>query len=202
MNAGVRRWFVSIFGALLMGIVIVSPFAWQRWVDWRYASAIYTVSTAPTARVALVLRDRVDTAVALYKAGKVDKLLVSGDNSSSDYDEPGAMRAHAIERGVAPADIQPDYGGRRTYDSCYRAKAIFQVDEALIVTQAFHLPRALFLCENLGLRVSGVSADQRTYDPRSIAWSETREVPALVAALLDVMRRAPPPVMGEPIPIE
>lgn len=216
MNAGIRRWLVLLAGALLLGILMLSPFAWQRWVDTRYAPAIYTVDEAPAARVAIVLgarvynsgrlsamlRDRVDTAVDLYKAGKVDKLLVSGDNSSSDYDEPGAMMAHAIERGVAPEDIQPDYGGRRTYDSCYRAKAIFQVDEAIVVTQAFHLPRALFLCESLGLRVSGVSADQRTYDPRSIAWSETREVPALVAALFDVIRRAPPPVLGDPIPIQ
>jgi len=216
MNAGVRRRLAPMFGALLLGVLILSPFAWQRWVDWRYAPAIYTISTAPSARVAIVLgarvyssgrlsamlSDRVDTAVALYQAGKVDKLLVSGDNSSSDYDEPGAMMAHAIERGVAPEDIQPDYGGRRTYDSCYRAKAIFQVEEALIVTQAFHLPRALFLCESLGLRASGVSADQRRYDPRSIAWSEIREVPALVSALFDVIHRAPPPVMGEPIPIE
>jgi len=216
MNPGIRRWVVLAAGALLLGMLMLSPFAWQRWVDMRYAPAIHTVDDAPPARVAIVLgarvyssgrlsamlRDRVDTAVELYKAGKVDKLLVSGDNSNADYNEPGAMMAHAIERGVAPEDIQPDYGGRRTYDSCYRAKAVFQVDEAIVVTQAFHLPRALFLCESLGLRVSGVSADQRTYDPRSIAWSETREVPALVAALLDVIRRAPPPVLGDPIPIE
>ena len=216
MNARLRRWLVPVIGALSFGFLLLSPFVWQCYVNMRYTPAIHTVEDAPSARVALVLgarvynsgrlsamlRDRVDTAVDLYKAGKVDKLLVSGDNSSSDYDEPGAMMAHAIELGVAPEDIQPDYGGRRTYDSCYRAKAVFQVDEAIVVTQAFHLPRALFLCESLGLRVSGVSADQRTYDPRSIAWSETREVPALVAALFDVIRRAPPPVLGDPIPIQ
>jgi SanA protein len=110
------------------------------------------------------------------------------------------MMAHAIERGVDPADIQPDYGGRRTYDSCYRAKHVFQVSEAILVTQAFHLPRALLLCSGLGLESTGVMADRRTYDPRSITWSEMREIPALVAALTDLIRRTPPPILGEPIP--
>jgi SanA protein len=103
---------------------------------------------------------------------------------------------------VAPAALQPDYGGRRTYDSCYRAKAIFQVEQLLVVTQAFHLPRALFLCSSLGIEASGVVADRRLYHPRSIAWSETREIPAMAAALFDILRRVPPPVMGDPIPLE
>ena len=169
----------------------------------------------PTERVALVLgarvyangrlsgmlRDRVETAVALYKAGKVQKILMSGDNSSLEYNEPDAMVAHAVAMGVPPEDIQPDYAGRRTYDSCYRAGAIFQVKSAVIVTQAFHLPRALFLCNQLGVQSVGVAADQRQYDPRSIAWSETREVPATFFALLDIIRRAPPAVLGDPIPL-
>ncbi|MEZ4555940.1 MAG: ElyC/SanA/YdcF family protein [Caldilineaceae bacterium] len=119
-------------------------------------------------------RDRVDTAIALYQAGKVDKLLMSGDNSTPEYDEPGAMMAYAIAQGVPAADIQPDYAGRRTYDTCYRAQAIFHVEDAVLVTQAFHLPRALFTCHNLGLDAQGVIADRRIYDPRSVAWSESR----------------------------
>ena len=79
-------------------------------------------------RLSGMLRDRVETAVALYKAGKVQKLLMSGDNSSLEYNEPDAMMAHAVAMGVPPEDIQPDYAGRRTYDSCYRASAIFQVE--------------------------------------------------------------------------
>jgi SanA protein len=195
---------------------VAFPFWWSDWVARTYAPVIHPLHQAPPIRVALVLgarvypngrlsamlADRVDTAVALYKAGKVDKLLMSGDNSHADYDEPGAMMAYAIQRGVPAEDIQPDYGGRRTYDSCYRARQIFHVDEAVIVTQAFHLPRALFLCENLGLQVEGVMADRRSYSPRSLAWSEMREKPAMVAALLDVIRRAPPPVMGAPIPLQ
>ena len=150
-------------------------------------------------RLSAMLRDRVDTAIALYEAGVVDKLLLSGDNSVAEYDEPGAMMAHAIAAGVPVDDIQPDYGGRRTYDSCYRAGAVFQVEKAILVTQEFHLPRALLLCNTLGVEARGVIADRRVYDPRSIAWSETRELPALMVAFWDLLRRAPPPVLGEPI---
>jgi SanA protein len=111
------------------------------------------------------------------------------------------MMDYAIAQGVPAGDIQPDFAGRRTYDTCYRARAIFRVESAILVTQRFHLPRALLLCNQLGIDAIGVAADRRTYAPRSIAYSETREIPALFAALFDLLRRAPPPVMGEPIPI-
>ncbi len=166
------------------------------------AAIVYGARVYPSGRLSGMLRDRVDTAVALYEAGKVDKLLLSGDNSTPEYDEPSAMMAHAIARGVPAEDIQPDFGGRRTYDTCYRAKHVFQLDSAILVTQEFHLPRALFTCESLGIDAVGVIADRRPYDPRSVAWSESREVPALVVALLDVIRQAPAPVLGEPIPLD
>jgi SanA protein len=201
---------------VILGLAAAFPFGWRAWVNWRYADRMVQLTDAPTGRVAIVfgarvygdgrlsamLRDRVDAAVDLYHAGKVEKLIMSGDNRFDNYNEPGAMMAYAIGRGVPAAAIQPDYGGRRTYDTCYRARHIFQVESALLVTQAFHLPRALFICDTLGTDVVGVVADRRTYDPRSIAWSETREVPALLAALLDVVRRAPPPVLGEPLPLQ
>lgn len=153
-------------------------------------------------RLSAMLRDRVDTAIDLYHAGKVDMLLLTGGQNGLEYDEPAAMMAHALARGVPAAAIQPDYGGRRTYDSCYRAVYIFQVEHAVLVTQEFHLPRALLLCDNLGIEVVGVKADRRDYAPRSIAWSESREVPALLAALFDLVRRPLPPILGEPIPLE
>ncbi|MFN8443388.1 MAG: ElyC/SanA/YdcF family protein [Caldilineaceae bacterium] len=201
---------------VLLILAISAPFLWRAWIEGRYSPAIYSASNVRTERVAIVfgarvynngrlsgmLRDRVDMAVELYKAGKVNKLLVSGDNQFIDYDEPSAMMNYAIAQGVPASDIQPDFGGRRTYDTCYRAKSIFQVDSAILVTQQFHLPRALFLCEQLGIDAVGVAADKRIYDPRSIAFSETRELPATLAALIDVIRKAPPPVMGDPIPIE
>lgn len=211
-----RRWALIISFVVLLGAGLTFPFWWNAWLERAYAPTIHALPEAPSGRVALVLgarvypngnlsgmlADRVDTAIALYKAGKVDRLLLSGDNSSDDYNEPGAMAAYAIKRGVPAEAIQPDYGGRRTYDSCYRARHIFLVEEVIVVTQAFHLPRALYLCENLGLEVEGVIADRRVYSPRSLAWSEMREMPASVAALLDVMIRPLPPVMGEPIPLQ
>lgn len=191
------------------------PWLWRAAVEARYQSSIYTPEQAPAARVAVVfgarvyrngglspmLRDRVDTAVDLYHAGKVDKLLLSGGNSGTTYDETAAMLAHAYARGVPLAALQADTGGYRTYDTCYRAVHIFQVEGAVLVTQEFHLPRALLLCNGLGLEAVGVKADRRFYAPRSIAWSEGRELPALVAALVDLVRREPPPILGDPMPL-
>jgi SanA protein len=149
-----------------------------------------------------MLRDRVETAVRLYQAGKVEKLLLSGDNRFEDYDEPGRMMDYALSRGVPAEDMQPDYAGRRTYDTCYRAREIFGLGSAVLVTQDFHLPRALFTCDQLGLEVVGVAADLQPYSRRSLAWSTVREIPALLTALVDVIRQAPPPVLGDPIPVE
>ena len=216
-----------LFTILLVGILLF-PWGWSKWVEWHYAPVTFSAeeyqATSPASdapetapRVAIVfgarvysrerlsamLRDRMDTAIDLYFAGKVDKLLLSGgQNGGLEYDEPAAMIAHALERGVPAADLQPDFGGLRTYDSCYRAANIFQVEQAVLVTQEFHLPRALLLCDNLGIDVVGVKADRRVYDPRSIAFSETREIPALLAALIDLVRRPLPPILGDPIPLE
>jgi vancomycin permeability regulator SanA len=109
------------------------------------------------------LIDRVTTGVELYKAGKVKKLLMSGDNPSADYDEPTAMKGEAIKQGVPEADIVLDFAGRRTYDTCYRAKEIFDLKTAVIVSQEFHLPRSIYLCKNLGVESVGVIANRRKY---------------------------------------
>ena len=202
---------------ILGGIAVVAafPFLWQKWVFQRYTPQVYTAQEVREERVAVVfgaavyrngrlspmLRDRVETAIDLYRAGKVDRLLMSGDNSSAHYNEPGRMAEYAIARGVPPAAVQPDYGGLRTYDTCYRARHIFQVESAILVTQSFHLPRALFTCDALGVAAIGVAADRRVYHPGSLAWSESREVAALVRALVDTVRRRPAPIMGEPMPL-
>jgi SanA protein len=210
-----RGWIAVAFLALLL-LGVAFPFVWRWRVETRYARDIVGVEDAVPTRVAIVfgarvygdgrlssmVRDRVDTAVELYNAGKVEKLLFSGDNRFADYNEPADMMTYAAQQGIPLTDMQPDYGGRRTYDTCYRAQSIFGVEEALLVTQAFHLPRALFTCSMLGVDVQGVAADRRTYAPASVQWSESREVPATFVALLDVVRRAPPPVMGDPIDIQ
>ena len=110
------------------------------------------------------------------------------------------MMDYAIEQGVATEDIQPDFAGRRTYDTCYRAREIFQLESAILVTQQFHLPRAMFTCQQLGIEVVGVAADAQPY--RGARWYEMRETLATAVALWDVIREQPAPVLGDPIPIE
>lgn len=104
------------------------------------------------------LRWRVETAVQLYKAHRVQKILMTGDNSRAHYDEPTVMRTLAIQLGVPTKDIILDYAGFSTYESCYRAQAIFKVTSATLVTQGYHLPRALMACNAFGLHAIGVNA--------------------------------------------
>ncbi len=148
-----------------------------------------------------VLKDRVSTAARLYFAGKVKKLLLSGDNRFLYYNEPGSMREYALSLGVPSEDIVLDYAGRRTYDTCYRAKAIFGLKEAILVTQSYHLPRALYTCQALGLDVDGVAADQRDYNRRSYFYWNLRELAASLTALWEVHVSRPVPVLGQPEPI-
>jgi SanA protein len=211
----VTRWKTQWLIVALAAGIAAFPLAWYLWAHWHYGRQTYSLDDVRRERVAIVfgariypdgrlspmLRDRVETAAALYQAGKVDKLLLSGDNRFEDYDEPGRMRDYALSLGVPDEDIQPDYAGRRTYDTCYRAQAVFDLESAILVTQDFHLPRALFTCERLGLDVVGVAADRQPYLLRSLAWSTLREIPAMTMALIDVIRHEPPPVLGEPIPI-
>jgi SanA protein len=149
----------------------------------------------------VVLRDRIETAVALYKADKVEKLLMSGDNRFVNYNEPEAMRQYALTLGMPDADIVLDYAGRRTYDTCYRAKEIFGVDSALLVTQGFHLPRALFLCKASGIDVVGVGADNYYYLKRLRLYWSVRELLASAQSVFDVYLWKPLPVLGKPEPI-
>lgn len=148
-----------------------------------------------------VLRDRVATAAGLYKAGKVQKLLMSGDNSEVYYNEPEAMRQFALGLGIPDEAIVLDYAGRRTYDTCYRAKKIFELKDVVLVTQAFHLPRAIYTCNMLGLPAVGVPADQGQYRQRSLAFWNLRELLATMVALWEIHHSKPTPILGNPEPI-
>jgi SanA protein len=152
---------------------------------------------SPTA----VLRDRVKTAVELYQGGKVEKLLMSGDNSSIYYNEPESMRQYALSLGVPDESIVLDYAGRRTYDTCYRAHRIFGLEEVILVTQRFHLPRAIYTCNMLGLPAIGVIADQREYRQRSLLFWNLRETVASLVALWEIHYSKPEPILGDPEPI-
>jgi vancomycin permeability regulator SanA len=152
-------------------------------------------------RATRVLRDRVETAARLYFDGKVTKLLMSGDNSDVDYNEPQAMKEYALHLGVPEDAIVLDYAGRRTYDTCYRARDIFGLEEAILVTQSFHLPRALYLCNQLGVDASGVAAENHYFLKRSRAFWTLRELIATPVALWEVHISQPIPVLGQPEPI-
>ncbi len=148
-----------------------------------------------------VLKDRVATSVNLYQAGKVEKILMSGDNRFVDYNEPAAMKEYAMSMGVPEDAIVLDYAGRRTYDTCYRAKEIFGLQEAIVVTQRYHLPRALFTCQEMGIMVKGVAADLRQYHTHSLRFWSLRELPATLVAVWQVWVSHPLPVLGNPEPI-
>jgi SanA protein len=148
-----------------------------------------------------VLRDRVATAADLYFLGKVDKLLMSGDNRFVDYNEPGAMGRYAMSLGIPEEDIVLDFAGRRTYDTCYRALHIFGVTEAILVTQRFHLPRALYLCNALGIEAVGVSADRNQYRRGPYLYWNLREILATTNALWEVNFARPLPILGQYEPI-
>jgi len=149
----------------------------------------------------LVLQDRVRTASDLYFSGKVEKILMSGDNTSENYNEPGAMKDFAIELGIPEEDIVVDFAGRRTYDSCYRAKAIFGLEKLTLVTQAYHLPRALLTCNALDINADGVPADDANYRLSSYTFWWVREILASIKAYWDVYIGHPQPILGQPEPI-
>jgi len=202
--------------ALFLTLTGIAFLAVSRLLTGLYAlPRSYGVEDAPMRRVAVifgaglrydgtptaVLRDRVQTGVDLYRTGKVEKLLMSGDNSTDNYNEPAAMRDYAISLGVPAEDIVLDYAGRRTYDTCYRAHVIFGLKEVLLVTQPFHLPRAIYTCNLLGADAVGVPAQNYNYRRLALLYWNARELGATVTALLDVHITRPLPILGQPEPI-
>jgi SanA protein len=200
----------------ILSLFVFSGLFFPKLIVLLYAAPrTFTADAVPAARVAIVfgagllrdgsagpvLRDRVETAVTLYQQGKVNKLLMSGDNRFVEYNEPEAMRQYALDLGIPDQDIVLDYAGRRTYDTCYRASAIFQVDSAVLVTQSFHLPRAIFLCNWFGVESTGVEANNAYFRKVSrLSWN-TRELFATTQAVWDVYVTKPLPVLGDPEPI-
>ena len=147
-----------------------------------------------------MLKDRLDTAIALYKKGAAPKLLLSGDNSVPEYSEPDCMYRYALSQGVADEDIFLDFAGFSTYDSVYRAKDVFCAERMIIVTQKYHLYRALKIADALGIEARGVSSDQREYAGRY--YRELREVLARDKDLIKCILKPEPTFLGEKIPVD
>ena len=184
-----KIWKFLLRLALTLGLLGLFGLFLPRLIFLLYAKPrTFSASDVPARRAAVVfgaglwrdgtptpvLRDRVQTAANLYLAGKVEKLLMSGDNTTVEYNEPEAMRQYALGLGVPDEEIVLDYAGRRTYDTCYRARDIFGLDSVILVTQGFHLPRAI--------------------------WN-FRETLATLDAMNDIMVKKPIPVLGNPEPI-
>jgi len=146
-----------------------------------------------------VLADRMDTGIELYQKGKVKKLLLTGDHGQTTYDEVNTMRRYALNKGVPEEDIFMDHAGFSTYDSMYRARDIFKVNNAVIVTQEFHLSRALYIARSLGIEVWGVPADKRKYTGENYLYF--RELFARTKAAGQVILGMKPKYLGPEIPI-
>ncbi len=204
----VRRTVHWLLAATALGSLTVAVSLW--WVDRGAIGHIYEADAVPPAPVALVLGALVypdgtpsDFLVArlvlarhLYRAGKVKVLLVSGDHSRPDYDEPDVMRTWLVDHGVPARKVVVDYAGLDTYDSCARASRVFGVREAIVVTQTYHLDRAVTLCRALGVDANGVG-DVSVQRKWFSWWRATfREQGACVKAMLDLSLRRDPAFLG------
>lgn len=150
-------------------------------------------------RPSAMLQDRIDGGVSLYMAGASDKIIMSGDHGRKDYDEVNVMKNEAIEAGVPSDDVFMDHAGFSTYESLYRAKEIFGAEKIVIVTQEYHLFRALYIARQLGIDAYGVKADPRRY--RGAVYREVREVLARNKDLVKCVFKPEPTYLGEAIPV-
>jgi SanA protein len=183
---------------LLLAVILVLLVVLNHLIiGWMGNARIYDqVESVPNTKVGLVLgtssrvkggranlyfSNRIAAATELYKSGAVQKLLVSGDNRVANYNEPLAMQQALMENGVPENDIVLDYAGLRTFDSMVRAKKVFGQDTIIIVSQKFHLQRALFIAKSEGIMAYGFEAK----DPGTSAQTKMREIPARMKALID-----------------
>ncbi|MFF7297835.1 ElyC/SanA/YdcF family protein [Streptomyces sp. NPDC008265] len=201
---GVRARRLAVQAVMAGCVLALLPSAWTHATA---SDRLRTTADAPAADVAVVfgaglwrgrptpyLADRLDAAAELYRAGKVRVVLVTGDNSRVEYDEPDAMRRYLTEHGVPDARIVSDYAGFDTWDSCVRAKEVFGVERAVLVTQGFHIRRAVALCQAAGLDSYGVGVA----DVHDATWyyGQTREFFASGKAALDAAFKPEPRFLG------
>jgi len=164
------------------------------------AALVLGAQVKPDGKPSDMLFDRVKAAEDLYRAGRVDKLLLSGDHSRVNYDEVGTMRRMMLADGIPAADIFTDHAGFDTWDSAQRAKRVFDARSVVVVTQGFHMARALYEARHAGLDATGFLADRRNYG-RVMPRLKAREALARVKAFGDVLTGASPKFLGAEIPI-
>ena len=141
-----------------------------------------------------MLKDRLLTVIELYDLGIIDRILVSGDNRFTNYNEPDSMYQFLVNNGIPETIIARDYAGLNTYSTCSRAKTLWDVDHAILISQGYHLPRAIFTCHAMGIESTGYSATLQSYMDE--AWFKFREVLGLYAYVLEIYVWAPDTVGG------
>lgn len=146
-----------------------------------------------------ILEDRLITGIAVFESGASDRLLMSGDHGQADYDEVNAMKTYAMDAGIPSGSVFMDHAGFSTYESLYRARDIFAVKTVVIVTQRYHLYRALYIAERMGLTAYGVAADLREYS--GMPWFEAREILARCKDFFYTVFMPLPTYLGAEIPI-
>ena len=218
-NEGMKRWSVKriILLMLLAGsVMFLLLFGIDAFVKNRSEKQLYSdTETIPETPVGLLLGTskllssgqpnpyfvyRIDAAERLYKAGKIQRLVISGDNSRASYNEPRDMLEALQERGIPAAHIYLDYAGFRTFDSVFRMRAIFGQSRFVIISQAFHNERALYIAERLGVQAIGFNAqDVNVYYGFK---TQLREKFARVKMMLDFVFRRQPKFLGEPVTID
>lgn len=166
---------------------------------WRRLIIVLGCQVKDDGSLSHMLRDRLMRGLEVYEAGAAPKLLMSGDHGREDYDEVGAMKNYAIENGVPSEDIFMDHAGFSTYETVYRAKEIFEADKVIIVTQEYHLYRALYIAKQLGVEAYGVSSDLNTYAGQSMR--DFREVLARCKDWAMCIFKPEPKYLGEAIPV-
>ena len=145
------------------------------------------------------LQDRLNVGISLYQAGAAPKLLMSGDHGSDDYDEVNVMKNFAMDKGIPDEDIFMDHAGFSTYETLYRAKEVFEADKVIIVTQKYHLYRALYIAEKLGIEAYGVPADQEDYAGQ--LKRDAREILARIKDFATCIIKPEPTYLGDKIPV-
>lgn len=188
-------------------LITLGPYAWVRLAARGHLATVASVKPTPVALVlgaglrngkpTPYLAYRLDVAVELWKAGKIKAILVSGDNRTHAYDEPTAMRDYLVEHGVPEHRIVRDFAGRDTYGSCVRADKIFGVKQAIVVSQSYHLPRAVAVCRAVGVVATGVGDERGRRYPAVWSRGQLREMPAAIKAAWDVTL-VPGPMLGQP----
>lgn len=147
----------------------------------------------------LMLKDRLDRACELYENGAAPKIIMTGDHGRKNYDEVQVMKDYAIKKGIPSSDIFMDHAGFSTYESMYRAKSIFQAEKVIVVSQKYHLYRALYSGKGLGLKVTGVAAAKKRY--RGQFYRDLREFLARDKDIISVATKKKPTYLGETIPV-